>query len=90
MWFICKRNWHSNAGNEGIKYLMESSYTVPPDGTKARELYKSENWHFYYVLLNCVKGGQGLIHIRKHELTLDGRESFCEIMDFMRGKKISP
>eukprot|EP00957_Ditylum_brightwellii_P172831 13157282-Ditylum_brightwellii.AAC.1 len=40
MWFMCKRNWHSNAANDGIKHLMENSYTVPPDGMEARELYK--------------------------------------------------
>eukprot|EP00957_Ditylum_brightwellii_P156652 11922884-Ditylum_brightwellii.AAC.1 len=38
---------------------MESSYTVPPVGMEARELYKSENQYFYNVLQNCVKGGQG-------------------------------
>eukprot|EP00957_Ditylum_brightwellii_P063491 4819592-Ditylum_brightwellii.AAC.1 len=42
MWFICKRNWHSNAGNDGIKHFMDNSYTVPLDGTEARQLYKSE------------------------------------------------
>eukprot|EP00957_Ditylum_brightwellii_P018163 1368380-Ditylum_brightwellii.AAC.1 len=62
----------SNAANDGIKHLIESSYTVPPDGTEARELYKSENQYFYNVLQNCVKGCQGLIYIRKHKLTLDG------------------
>eukprot|EP00957_Ditylum_brightwellii_P100521 7662906-Ditylum_brightwellii.AAC.1 len=46
MWFMCKRNWYSNATNDGIKHLMENSYTVPPDGTEARELYKSENKYF--------------------------------------------
>eukprot|EP00957_Ditylum_brightwellii_P129955 9911987-Ditylum_brightwellii.AAC.1 len=61
---------------------MESSYTVPPDGTEARQLYKSENQYFSNVPQNCVKGGQGLIYIRKHEITLDGRESFLKIMDF--------
>eukprot|EP00957_Ditylum_brightwellii_P186718 14217862-Ditylum_brightwellii.AAC.1 len=67
MWFMCKRKWHINAANDGIKNLMEISYTVPPDGTEARELYKSENQYFYNVLQNCVKDGQGLICIRKHE-----------------------
>eukprot|EP00957_Ditylum_brightwellii_P162929 12406536-Ditylum_brightwellii.AAC.1 len=43
MWFMRKRNWHINATNDGIKHLMENSYTVPLDGTEARELYKSEN-----------------------------------------------
>eukprot|EP00957_Ditylum_brightwellii_P200018 15247795-Ditylum_brightwellii.AAC.1 len=43
MWFMCKRNQYSNATNDGIKHFMESSYTVPLDGTEARELYKSEN-----------------------------------------------
>eukprot|EP00957_Ditylum_brightwellii_P186006 14161589-Ditylum_brightwellii.AAC.1 len=71
MWFMYKRKWHSNATNDGIKHLMESSYTVSPDGTEARELYKSENQYFYNVIHICVKGGQGLIYIRKHELTLD-------------------
>eukprot|EP00957_Ditylum_brightwellii_P079616 6053975-Ditylum_brightwellii.AAC.1 len=51
---------------------MENSYTVPPDGTEARQLYKS---------------GQGLIYIRKHELTLDDREAFCEMMDFYERKE---
>eukprot|EP00957_Ditylum_brightwellii_P070659 5369801-Ditylum_brightwellii.AAC.1 len=61
---------------------MEISYTVPPDGTEAKQLYKSENQYFYNVLQNCVKGGQALIYIRKYELTLDGREAFCQMMDF--------
>eukprot|EP00957_Ditylum_brightwellii_P082556 6276201-Ditylum_brightwellii.AAC.1 len=74
MWFMYKRNWHSNAANDGIKHLMEYSYTVPPDGMEARELYKSENQYFYNVLQICVEGGKGLIYIRKHDLTLDGRE----------------
>eukprot|EP00957_Ditylum_brightwellii_P003121 237738-Ditylum_brightwellii.AAC.1 len=74
MWFMCKRNQHSNAANDGIRHLMENSYTMPLDGTEARQLYKSENQYFYDVLQNCVKGGQGLIYIMKHELTLDGRE----------------
>eukprot|EP00957_Ditylum_brightwellii_P148203 11284373-Ditylum_brightwellii.AAC.1 len=43
MWFICKRNWHINATNGGIKHLMENSYTVPPYRAEARQLYKSEN-----------------------------------------------
>eukprot|EP00957_Ditylum_brightwellii_P194466 14810863-Ditylum_brightwellii.AAC.1 len=43
MWFMFKRNWHSNATNDGIKHLMESSYALPPDGMRARQLYKSEN-----------------------------------------------
>eukprot|EP00957_Ditylum_brightwellii_P079737 6062318-Ditylum_brightwellii.AAC.1 len=76
MWFMCKRNWHSNAANDRIKHCMESSYTVPTNGMEARQLYKSENQYFYNVLQNCVKGGQGLIYIKKHELTLDGREAF--------------
>eukprot|EP00957_Ditylum_brightwellii_P105326 8029681-Ditylum_brightwellii.AAC.1 len=54
---------------------MENSYTVPPDGMETRELYKSKNQYLYNVLQNCVKGGQGLIYIRKHELTLDGRKN---------------
>eukprot|EP00957_Ditylum_brightwellii_P198976 15166271-Ditylum_brightwellii.AAC.1 len=48
-------------------------------------LYHQMEWrqgNFYYVLQNCEKGGQGLIYIKKHELTLDGRESFCEMMEF--------
>eukprot|EP00957_Ditylum_brightwellii_P128532 9803754-Ditylum_brightwellii.AAC.1 len=72
--FMYKRNWHSNAAIDGIKHLIENSYTVPPDGTEARELFKSENWYIYNVLQNCVKSSQGLICIRKHELTLDGRK----------------
>eukprot|EP00957_Ditylum_brightwellii_P045201 3426598-Ditylum_brightwellii.AAC.1 len=66
---------------------MESSYTVPPDGMEARQLYKRENQYFYNVLQNCVKGSQGLIYIRKHELTLDGRNAFCEMMDFYEKKE---
>eukprot|EP00957_Ditylum_brightwellii_P099533 7581949-Ditylum_brightwellii.AAC.1 len=38
MWVMCKRNWHSNAANDGIKHFMENSYTVPPDGMEARQL----------------------------------------------------
>eukprot|EP00957_Ditylum_brightwellii_P092808 7066377-Ditylum_brightwellii.AAC.1 len=34
LWFMCKRNWHSNTANDGIKHLMESSYTVPLDRTE--------------------------------------------------------
>eukprot|EP00957_Ditylum_brightwellii_P075378 5727779-Ditylum_brightwellii.AAC.1 len=37
MWFMCQRNWNSNAVNDGIKHLMESSYTVPLDETEAKE-----------------------------------------------------
>eukprot|EP00957_Ditylum_brightwellii_P203026 15332904-Ditylum_brightwellii.AAC.1 len=66
---------------------MESSYTVPPDRMEARQLYKSENWYFYNVLQNYVKGDQGLIHIRKHELTLDGREAFHEMNNFYERKE---
>eukprot|EP00957_Ditylum_brightwellii_P015133 1140497-Ditylum_brightwellii.AAC.1 len=66
MWIVCKRNWHTNAANDQIKHLMESSSTVPPDGVEAKELYKSENQNFYNMLQNCVKGGQGLIYTRKH------------------------
>eukprot|EP00957_Ditylum_brightwellii_P146338 11142586-Ditylum_brightwellii.AAC.1 len=66
---------------------MENSYTVPPNGTEARQLYKSENQYFYYVLQSYVQGGQGLIYTREHELTLDGREAFREIMDFYERKE---
>eukprot|EP00957_Ditylum_brightwellii_P017659 1330339-Ditylum_brightwellii.AAC.1 len=31
IWFMCKRNLQINGTNDGIKHLMESSYTVPPD-----------------------------------------------------------
>eukprot|EP00957_Ditylum_brightwellii_P111409 8496983-Ditylum_brightwellii.AAC.1 len=54
---------------------------------EARQHYKSKNQYFYNVLQNCVKGGQGLIYIRKHELTLDGREDFLEMMDFYERKE---
>eukprot|EP00957_Ditylum_brightwellii_P165954 12635690-Ditylum_brightwellii.AAC.1 len=37
MWFMCKRNWHSNAINDGIKHLMENYYNVPLDGMEARQ-----------------------------------------------------
>eukprot|EP00957_Ditylum_brightwellii_P123930 9446805-Ditylum_brightwellii.AAC.1 len=87
MWFMYKRNWYSNAANDWIKHLMKNSYTVPPNGTEAKELYKIENQSFYNVVQNCVKGGQGLIYIRKHEFTLDGREMFCEMMDFYEKKE---
>eukprot|EP00957_Ditylum_brightwellii_P033162 2513202-Ditylum_brightwellii.AAC.1 len=40
---VKQRNWHINAANDGIKHLMKNSYTVPPDGTEARQLYKNEN-----------------------------------------------
>eukprot|EP00957_Ditylum_brightwellii_P044219 3355439-Ditylum_brightwellii.AAC.1 len=66
---------------------MESSYTVPWDGMEAKEHYKSENQYFYNVLQNYAKGGQGLIYISKHELTLDGRKTFCEMMDFYDRKE---
>eukprot|EP00957_Ditylum_brightwellii_P009252 700135-Ditylum_brightwellii.AAC.1 len=46
------------------------------------QLYKSKNQYFYNVLQTCAKGGQCLIYIRKHELTLDGREVYREMMDF--------
>eukprot|EP00957_Ditylum_brightwellii_P066835 5072091-Ditylum_brightwellii.AAC.1 len=69
---------------------MESSYIVPLNRTEARQLFKSKNEYFYNVLQNCVEGGQGLIFIRKHELTLDGREAFCEMIDFYERKDIFP
>eukprot|EP00957_Ditylum_brightwellii_P119922 9151682-Ditylum_brightwellii.AAC.1 len=56
----------SNATNDGIKRLMESSCTVPLDGMEAKQLYKSDS--------------------QKHELTLDGREAFQEMMDFYERK----
>eukprot|EP00957_Ditylum_brightwellii_P183957 14012651-Ditylum_brightwellii.AAC.1 len=43
MWFMCKRNWHSNAANDEIRHLTDSTYTVPPDDTEAKALYGSEN-----------------------------------------------
>eukprot|EP00957_Ditylum_brightwellii_P005299 403989-Ditylum_brightwellii.AAC.1 len=46
---------------------MESSYTVPPDGTEARQLYKSKN--------------------QKHEIALDGRKVFCEMIGFYERKE---
>eukprot|EP00957_Ditylum_brightwellii_P003723 282652-Ditylum_brightwellii.AAC.1 len=66
---------------------MVNTYTVPPDGMEARQLYKSENQYFNNVLQNCVKCGQGLIYIRKHERTLDSREAFREMMDFYERKE---
>eukprot|EP00957_Ditylum_brightwellii_P063490 4819591-Ditylum_brightwellii.AAC.1 len=42
-WRDLTRNWHSNAANDGIKHLIENSYTVSPDGTEAKQFYKSQN-----------------------------------------------
>eukprot|EP00957_Ditylum_brightwellii_P123460 9412902-Ditylum_brightwellii.AAC.1 len=66
---------------------MESSYTVPLNGMEAKAFYKSENQYFYNVLHVCVEGGQHLIYIRKHELTLDVRKVFCEMVDFYERKE---
>eukprot|EP00957_Ditylum_brightwellii_P044327 3362981-Ditylum_brightwellii.AAC.1 len=41
MWFMCKRNWHSNAVNDRIEHRMDNKYTVPPDGTETKTLYGS-------------------------------------------------
>eukprot|EP00957_Ditylum_brightwellii_P055417 4199592-Ditylum_brightwellii.AAC.1 len=85
--FMHKRNWHNNVANDGIKHLMENSYTVPPERMEARQFYKIESQYFYNVLQNCVKGGQGFIYIRKHELTFDGRKAFCKMVDFYDRKE---
>ena len=87
MWFMTKRNWHSNAANDGIKHLMNNNYIVPPDGTLAKTLFEDQNQYFYNVLQNCVKGGQGLICLRKYELSLDGRKSYLDMLDFYERKE---
>ena len=87
MWFMIKRNWHSNVANDGIKHLMNNNYNVLPDGTLAKALFEDQNQYFYNVLKNCVKGGQDLICLRKHELSLDGRQSYLDMIDFYERKK---
>ena len=48
---------------------MNNNYNVPPDGTLAKALFEDQNQYFYNVLKTYVKGGQGLICLRKHELS---------------------
>ena len=66
---------------------MNNNYYVPPDGTLAKALFEDQNQYFYNMLQNCVKGGQGLICLRKHELSLDGRQSYLDMIDFYERKK---
>ena len=85
-WFRAKRNWKSNASNDGIVALLSKKYTVPNTGTQARDLYDAQNQYLYNVLQLCVKGGQALVHVREHEETCDGREAYLQMVQFYERK----
>ena len=81
-WFQVKRNWKSNASNDGIFDILSENYTIPATGTQAYDLFKVQNLYLYNVLQTCVKGGQALIIIRKVEETCDGRKAYRGMVDF--------
>lgn len=60
-WFKVKRNWMSNAANDGIEAILAISYEVPEIMTEARQLFDSMNKYFYNALQNAVKSGQAVI-----------------------------
>ena len=85
-WFRAKRNWKSNASNDGINALLNESYSVPAEGTQARDLYDAQNQYLYNVLQTCVKGGQALVHVRENEDSCDGRETYLAMISFYERK----
>ncbi|MEL6802173.1 MAG: hypothetical protein AAFO91_00130, partial [Bacteroidota bacterium] len=85
-WFQVKRNWKSNASNDGISELLSDNYAIPVLGTQAYDLYKAQNLYLYNVLQMCVKGGQALIIIRKGEDSCDGREAYRGMVEFYERK----
>ena len=57
-WFRIKRNWESNAANDGVRHLMDIKRVKPDENTEARRLYDAHNNNFYNVLQINVKGGR--------------------------------
>ena len=81
-WFKVKRNWMSNAANDGIEAILLTSYEVPETKTEARQLFDSMNKYFYNALQNAVKSGQALILLRESEDGFDGRQAYLSMLYF--------
>ncbi len=81
-WFKVKRNWMSNAANDGIEVILSISYEVPEMKTEARQLFDSMNKYFYNALQNAVKSGQALILLRESEDGFDGRQAYLSMLYF--------
>ena len=84
-WFRVKRNWMSNAANDGVADVVkdENEFTLPASGTEAKLLYDQQNRYFYNALQQCVKGGQALIIVREYGAPdYDGRGAFLKMVTF--------
>ena len=85
-WFRIKRNWESNAANDGVCHLMDIKRVKPDENTEARRLYDAQNNYFYNVLQINVKGGKALVILRKYQDEQDGATVYQELIDHYEHK----
>ena len=85
-WFRVKRNWTSNFAADGVIDIVQPGYMIPVDGTEAKSLFDAKNRYVYNVFNACVKGGQAMVILRKHEVLMDGREVHLGMVNFYERK----